>query len=60
MRFSHHLLPFGAEVQSNGQTRFRLWAPDAKRVELIVVGAHDRFALQRQDGGWFETQAIGL
>ena len=29
-----HRMPFGAEVREDGTTRFRLWAPGARQVEL--------------------------
>jgi maltooligosyltrehalose trehalohydrolase len=56
MRRFHHSLPFGAELQPNGQTRFRLWAPDAKRV-AVVSGSNERFELSTSEDGWFETTA---
>lgn len=31
-------MPFGAEIGADGQVRFRLWAPAAKRVELLLWG----------------------
>jgi maltooligosyltrehalose trehalohydrolase len=38
-RFTHHM-PFGAELLPNGRgTRFRLWAPSARCVELQLLGA---------------------
>ena len=33
-----HPLPFGAELQPDGTTRFRLWAPEAEAVMLDVRG----------------------
>src|SRR5690606_21189609 len=32
----HHPMPFGAEALPDGRVRFRLWAPDAERVELAI------------------------
>jgi maltooligosyltrehalose trehalohydrolase len=59
MRFSH-LLPFGAELLSDGGTRFRLWAPDATHVQLAIEGSERRIDLERQTGGWFEaTTPVG-
>ena len=29
-------MPFGAETLHDGRTRFRLWAPSARSVELVV------------------------
>ena len=34
-----HELPFGAEYQGDGRTRFTLWAPAAESVELILEDA---------------------
>ncbi|MDQ2075306.1 malto-oligosyltrehalose synthase [Marinimicrobium sp. ABcell2] len=31
-----HRMPFGSEVKADGTTEFRLWAPDAKSVELCL------------------------
>ncbi len=52
-----HVMPFGAELREDGTTRFRLWAPGAKRVELElgVPDAAGSFALAAQPGGWYEA-----
>ena len=51
----HHSLPFGAEVQPDGRVRFRLWAPTAKTVAIVLPDQADApIALQALDGGWFE------
>ena len=61
-------MPFGAELRQDGVTRFRLWAPGAKRVELAIDykdGYKDRskdgsegtgsgLAMPVQPGGWYE------
>jgi pullulanase/glycogen debranching enzyme len=47
---------FGAELHQDGVT-FRLWAPAAKRVELMLDRAHPLQALAE---GWFETTVAGL
>lgn len=52
----HHALPFGAELEPDGQTRFRLWAPDAKSVAVVRPDAQP-LALTSQPGGWFEGVA---
>jgi malto-oligosyltrehalose trehalohydrolase len=46
-------MPFGAQLEANGQVRFRLWAPGAQQVELILEpgGSHKMNALA---GGWYE------
>jgi maltooligosyltrehalose trehalohydrolase len=41
---------FGAELRSSGVT-FRLWAPAAKRVDVILDRA---YPMQGQDAGWYE------
>lgn len=51
-------MPFGAELREDGATRFRLWAPDAGRVEL-VLGTTAPQAMQPLDGGWFESLVPG-
>src|SRR5580658_3619814 len=51
---SAHSMPFGAELHDDG-VRFRLWAPAARRVELVLAGPGDRtLAMPARDGGWFE------
>src|SRR5581483_1554670 len=51
---SAHSMPFGAEVQERG-VRFRLWAPAARRVELVLADAGDRMLEMPALGqGWFE------
>jgi maltooligosyltrehalose trehalohydrolase len=47
---------FGAELHRDAVT-FRLWAPAAKRVELMLDRAHPMQALAE---GWFETTIAGL
>ena len=44
-------MPFGAEVLARGGVRFRLWAPGATRVELVLAGKS--LAMHAADG-WFE------
>jgi maltooligosyltrehalose trehalohydrolase len=44
-------MPFGAEVLAGGGVRFRLWAPGAKQVELVL---RDKpFPMAAKDG-WYE------
>jgi malto-oligosyltrehalose trehalohydrolase len=49
-------MPFGAESPGGGRTRFRLWAPSAKSVELVFgSGAQERRLEMQPDGnGWCE------
>jgi malto-oligosyltrehalose trehalohydrolase len=49
-------MPFGAELRPDGKTRFRLWAPACRRVELAVRGATP-LAMAALPGGWFEAVA---
>ena len=47
-----HVMPFGAEVLGDGGARFRLWAPGAKQVSLLL---NDReIAVPAGEGGWYE------
>jgi malto-oligosyltrehalose trehalohydrolase len=50
-----HAMPFGAEVLPNGSVRFRLWAPNAKRVTLCLDnGRQGAYPLLPLENGWFE------
>jgi len=49
-----HAMPFGAESRADGSVRFRLWAPAATRVEVVLDGVRDRLPMQRVDSGFFE------
>ncbi|MBZ5688267.1 MAG: malto-oligosyltrehalose trehalohydrolase [Acidobacteriia bacterium] len=50
-----HSMPFGAELLSDGKVRFRLWAPNAKRVTLCLEnGRQGAYPLLPLDNGWFE------
>ena len=54
-----HAMPFGAEVRADGRVRFRLWAPAAAQVELVLCAPHDRAAreplpMQRCEDGFHE------
>ena len=53
-----HRMPFGAEPRG-GSTRFRLWAPAARRVSLLLDTAADAEALTMDAAGdgWFECLA---
>ena len=55
MKLSHEM-PFGAQVGADGRTRFRIWAPSARRIALKLdsCGENRVHALQRLDSGWFE------
>ena len=49
-----HRMPFGAEVREDGTTRFRLWAPGARRVELWLEEPRRAVAMPRDPDGWAE------
>lgn len=52
-----HLMPFGAELLDADSTRFRLWAPSAKSVELVLADTKGtrKFAMSATDDGWREV-----
>jgi len=45
-------MSFGAAVLAAGGVRFRLWAPAAKRVDLVIGGRAK--PMRAQDAGWHE------
>ena len=50
-------MPFGAELTSSGEVRFRLWAPAAHDVELVLHDNPDEPRLLKMGalpGGWYE------
>jgi malto-oligosyltrehalose trehalohydrolase len=47
-------MPFGAETRDDGTTRFRLWAPAARSVELWLPERKQGFAMPRDAAGWAE------
>jgi 1,4-alpha-glucan branching enzyme/maltooligosyltrehalose trehalohydrolase len=50
----HHRLPFGAEIAPGG-IRFRVWAPRAATVQLLLDDtASPATPMARQHGGWWE------
>ena len=52
-----HRMPFGAEVREDGTTRFRLWAPAPKQVELWLEDGGRAVPMARDAGGWAEYVA---
>lgn len=48
-------LSFGAELQADGTTRFRLWAPSLEVVSVEIDGAEPTAMLPTGDG-WFEAR----
>ncbi len=49
---SAHAMPFGAEALRGGGVRFRLWAPAAKKVDLVLN--EKVLPLEGSDDGFFE------
>lgn len=45
---------FGAELQLDQQTRFRLFAPAAAEVQLLLTGTGKQLAMQAHGDGWHE------
>jgi maltooligosyltrehalose trehalohydrolase len=57
MTTRRHEMPFGAQVLADGRVRFRLWAPAARRVDLLLEAparADRILALEKGPDGWFE------
>jgi maltooligosyltrehalose trehalohydrolase len=54
-----HLMPFGAQLTERGAVRFRLWAPAARRVELLLYdGGESRgLAMSALEDGWFGLES---
>jgi maltooligosyltrehalose trehalohydrolase len=56
MSSHHHPLPVGAELIGPNRTRFRLWAPAAGRVEVVLDGG-DSIAMQSERNGYHAIEA---
>ncbi len=47
-------LPIGAEVQQDGRTHFRVWAPRRRTLEVVLeASGRSTFPLQAEEGGYF-------
>ncbi|CAN5252777.1 malto-oligosyltrehalose trehalohydrolase [soil metagenome] len=46
-------MPFGAEAGADG-TRFRLWAPAQRHIDLLLPDRGLELPMRRLDAGWFE------
>lgn len=60
MMVRRHAMPFGADLEAGG-TRFRLWAPSARGVDVRIEapsGPADT-PMTREAEGWFETTVCG-
>jgi malto-oligosyltrehalose trehalohydrolase len=51
-----HVMPFGAEIEPDGTARFRLWAPSAARVS-VVIEPGETLAMRQMPLGWWEATA---
>jgi malto-oligosyltrehalose trehalohydrolase len=51
-----HEMPFGAQLLPDGRVRFRLWAPAAERVDLVLESSAGQrtVPLEKAGEGWFE------
>ncbi len=48
-----HAMPFGAEFTQTNQVRFRLWAPSAVRV-FLLIGDEAPVSMHAEEEGWYE------
>lgn len=50
-----HPMPLGAQVEDDGRVRFRLWAPDARGVDLCLIDGSGETILPMspEPEGWF-------
>ncbi|HUE47805.1 MAG TPA: malto-oligosyltrehalose trehalohydrolase [Steroidobacteraceae bacterium] len=57
IRRQHHM-PFGAQLTAAAAVRFRLWAPAARQVDLMLydTGGTQALAMRALPGGWFELE----
>jgi malto-oligosyltrehalose trehalohydrolase len=49
-----HRMPFGAEVLGEGRARFRLWAPSAQEVALVLAAPERVTPMTALADGWWE------
>jgi maltooligosyltrehalose trehalohydrolase len=54
-----HRMPFGTELTGAGRARFRLWAPSARVVELVLPNGTraPSMPMERDAAGWHEAVA---
>jgi maltooligosyltrehalose trehalohydrolase len=48
-----HRMPFGAEVLPGGEVRFRLWAPSAESVSLVLEDEQRVLPMERLESGFY-------
>ena len=49
-----HRMPFGAQMESDGRVRFRIWAPAVDQMRIEIAGVEDPLTMERQPLGWHE------
>lgn len=54
-----HSYPSLGALVGPGGVRFRVWAPEARRIQLVLEPGGKRRAMQRIEGGCFETLVAG-
>jgi maltooligosyltrehalose trehalohydrolase len=47
-------------LRIGGATHFRVWAPDAKRIEVVLEKGAERLTLQRSADGYFSAQSSSI
>ncbi len=53
-----YAMPFGASLEPGGGVTFRLWAPDAEAVELVIAsGPGEGAAAMEPQAGWLVPAA---
>jgi maltooligosyltrehalose trehalohydrolase len=57
---SKRRFPIGAEVQLGAGTHFRVWAPDRRRVAVVIEGRTQAVALERERSGHFSGLVRGV
>jgi maltooligosyltrehalose trehalohydrolase len=50
-------LEYGARLIGPNRTRFRLWAPNARAVDLVLNEGERALAMRALGAGWFEAEA---
>ncbi len=53
-----HAMPFGAAPAPDGGVRFRIWAPEAGSLDLVIEGRAETLPMQRQKDGWYERVVL--
>src|SRR5215471_17706055 len=49
-----HTMPFGAEVSDDDGVRFRLWAPKARAINIVLEDSTTTLPMVQLSDGWFE------